>query len=137
MPSIRSAFRIQPIITLAKTPILDVWVGQKQSSKRCSVKKVFLTLIDPCISESYIEIKIKFKFYFHTSLWCLKRFYEVLQGLHKTFRGTTMKCENKINLIFSLRPGLGREALKISQNSQEVIKKSLWHRCFLWILRNF
>ena len=30
-----------------------------------------------------------------------------------------MKCENKINFIFSLRPGLGWEGLKIPQNSQE------------------
>ena len=29
--------------------------------------------------------KIKFNFYFHTSLWCVKRFYEGLEGLHKTF----------------------------------------------------
>ena len=36
--------------------------------------------------------KIKLHFYFHTSLWCFKRFYE---GLHKTFRGTTKKYENK------------------------------------------
>ena len=32
--------------------------------------------------------KIKLNFYFHTFLWCLK-------GLHKTFWGTTKKCENK------------------------------------------
>ena len=44
-----------------------------------------LTLKDPLISESCIEIKIKLNFYFHTSLWCLKRFYEGLKGLHKTF----------------------------------------------------
>ena len=31
----------------------------------------------------------------HTSLWCLKRFYEGLKGPHKTFSGTTKKCENK------------------------------------------
>ena len=31
-----------------------------------------LTLNVPCISESYIEIKIKLNFYFHTSLWGLK-----------------------------------------------------------------
>ena len=43
---------------------------------------VYLTLKDPIISESCIEIKIKLNFYFHTSLWCLKRIYE---GLHKTF----------------------------------------------------
>ena len=37
-----------------------------------------LTLLVPCISESCIEIKIKLSFHFHTSLWCLKRFYEGL-----------------------------------------------------------
>ena len=37
-----------------------------------------LTLKDPFISESCIEIKIELNFYFHTSLWCLKRFYEGL-----------------------------------------------------------
>ena len=26
--------------------------------------------------------KIKLNFYFHTSLWCLKRFYEGLKGAH-------------------------------------------------------
>ena len=44
-----------------------------------------LTLKDLVISESCTEIKIKLNFYFHTSLWCLKRFYEGLKGLHKTF----------------------------------------------------
>ena len=38
----------------------------------------FLKLKDPFISESCIEIKIELNFYFHTSLWCLKRFYEGL-----------------------------------------------------------
>ena len=28
--------------------------------------------------------KIKLNFYFHTSLWCLKRFYEGLKGLSVT-----------------------------------------------------
>ena len=44
-----------------------------------------LILKDPFISESCIEIRIELNFYFHTSLWCLKRFYEDLKGLHKTF----------------------------------------------------
>ena len=35
--------------------------------------------------------KIKLNFYFHTSLWCLKRFYESFKGLRKTFWGTTKK----------------------------------------------
>ena len=52
---------------------------------------VILTIPALCISESSIEIKIKTNFYFHTFLWCLKRFYE--------------------GHIFSLRPGIGREGL--------------------------
>ena len=44
-----------------------------------------LALPSPCISESCIKIKINLNFYFDTSLWCLKRFYEGLYGLHKTF----------------------------------------------------
>ena len=39
--------------------------------------------------------KINLNFYFHISFWCLKRFYEALKGLHKTFQGTTKKFENK------------------------------------------
>ena len=50
-----------------------------------------LTLPVPCISESYIKLY----FYFQTSFWCLKRFYEGIKGLYKTFCGTTKKCENK------------------------------------------
>ena len=45
--------------------------------------------------------KINLNFYFHTSLWCLKRFYEGLKDLHKTFWGTTKKCENKNLIPFS------------------------------------
>ena len=45
----------------------------------------YLTLNIPCISESFIEMKTKLNFYFHTSLCCLK-------GLW----GTTKKYEIKI-----------------------------------------
>ena len=41
-------------------------------------KEGFLTLQEPFISQSCIEIKIELNFYFPTSLWCLKRFCEVL-----------------------------------------------------------
>ena len=34
----------------------------------------------------------------HTSLWCLKRFYEGFKGLQKTFWGTTRKCKNMVLL---------------------------------------
>ena len=54
-----------------------------------------LTPPAPCISKSCIKIKINLKFYFHFSSWCLKKFYEGLWGLHKTFSGTTEKCENE------------------------------------------
>ena len=54
-----------------------------------------LTLPAPDISESWIEIKVNLNLYFHTSLWCLKRFYKGLWGLPKAFWGTTKKCENE------------------------------------------
>ena len=44
-----------------------------------------------CISESCIEMKIKFNFYFHTSLWCLKRFYEGLKLFFLFVRGWDVK----------------------------------------------
>ena len=40
--------------------------------------KPHLSLNIQCISESCVEIKIKLNFYFHTSLWCLKKVYESL-----------------------------------------------------------
>ena len=39
--------------------------------------------------------KNKLNSYFHASLLYLKRFYECLKGLHKTFWGTTKKCKSK------------------------------------------
>ena len=49
--------------------------------------------------------KINLNFYFYTSLWCIKTFYEGHKDLHKTFWGTTKKCENKdLNYIFILIP---------------------------------
>ena len=44
-----------------------------------------VTLKDPLISESCIEIKIELNFYFHTSLWCLKRFTKALKAFIKPF----------------------------------------------------
>ena len=60
-----------------------------------------LTLCSPRISENSINIKINLD-YFLTSLWRLKRFYEGLQSFHKTFWGTSKKCENKYLSLFSL-----------------------------------
>ena len=52
-------------------------------------------LLLTAFSENCIKVKVELNFYCHTSLWWQKRFYEGLEGLHKTFRGTTKKCENK------------------------------------------
>ena len=54
-----------------------------------------IQLINPFRPDHRRREKINLNFYFHTSLWCLKRFYEGLKGLHKIFLGTTKKCENK------------------------------------------
>ena len=54
----------------------------------------YLLLPAQCISESFIKIKINLNFYFDTFFWYLKRFYEGLKGLHKTFCSTSKKCKN-------------------------------------------
>ena len=41
--------------------------------------------LNPCRPDIERGEKINLNFYFHASLWCLKRFYEGLKGLHKTF----------------------------------------------------
>ena len=69
---------------------------------------IVLTLKVPCISESCIEIKIKLDFYFHTSFWCIKRFYE---STIKPFEAPQRSVKRKFNLIFSLCPGLRRKGL--------------------------
>ena len=67
-------------------------------TKHSSTLKRVLTLPVPIPDE---EKTVKLNFYFHTSLWCLNRFYEGPKGLHKTFRHTAKKCENK-NLTYFL-----------------------------------
>ena len=44
--------------------------------------------------------KINLNFYFHTSLWCLKRFYEGLKGLYKPFEAPQRSVKQKLKLIF-------------------------------------
>ena len=53
---------------------LEKWKGLSRSPM-----KILLTLNVPCISESCTEINIKLNFYFHTSLWRLKRFFKAPQ----------------------------------------------------------
>ena len=73
---------------------------------------LFLILPVPCISESCTEI-IKLNFYFHTSLWCLKRFYEGFKGFRKTFRGTTKKYKNKNLTYFFSSSGIGMRRVNL------------------------
>ena len=55
-----------------------------------------LTLKDPLIFESCIEIKIKLTFYFHTSLWCLKRIMKAFKALIKPFEAPQKSVKIKI-----------------------------------------
>ena len=57
------------------------------------------------------KLTLLVSFYFHTSLWCLERFYE---GLYKTISGTGKKCANKnLRIVFNFnktfRNGPGRQ----------------------------
>ena len=70
-------------LTLKLTDGMDFFSIYSKQLLKINIR--ILTLPVLCISESCIEIKIKLNFYFHTSLWCLKKFYE----------GTTKKYENK------------------------------------------
>ena len=68
--------------------------------------------------------KINLNFYFHT-LWPLNRFFEDLKGFHKTFWGTTKKCENKnfsyFNTTFrNARGGKGQEYKNINHTSSKL-----------------
>ena len=72
----------------------------------------FLTLPATCISENCIKIRINLNFYFRFSLWCLKRFYEGLKAFIKPFESPQKSVKIKFMLIFSLRPGSGREGLR-------------------------
>ena len=44
--------------------------------------------------------KIKLNFYFHNSLWCLKRFYQGLKVFIKPFEGPQRSVKIKIELNF-------------------------------------
>ena len=55
-----------------------------------------LTLPVLCISENCIEIKIYLNSYFHTSLWCLKRFVKALKACIKLFEAPQRSVKIKI-----------------------------------------
>ena len=54
-------------------------IKEKATDYRAEMRILtYLTLPAPCISESCIKMKINLNFYFHFSLWCLKKFCEGL-----------------------------------------------------------
>ena len=69
-------------------------IGSKEAIFLKEVKKINNN-VNPSRPNLGQREKIKLNFYFHTSLWYLKRFCEGLKDLHKTFWGTAKKCESK------------------------------------------
>ena len=55
-----------------------------QNPKRALILS-HLEIINPSCPNPGQREKVKLYFYFHTSLWCLERFYEGLKGPHETF----------------------------------------------------
>ena len=93
--------------------------------------------------KSFIKIKINLKFYFHTSLWCLKRFYECLYGLQRKLLWQRKEVwKEKFQLFFSFRSGLGRESnfkylpyFLISQRMQgqwRKVRQTVWKASEEW-----
>ena len=50
----------------------------------CFLSQVDAKAVNPSRPDPAQKEKNNLYFYFHTSLWCLKRFYEDFKGLHKT-----------------------------------------------------
>ena len=61
---------------------------------RFTILKSFCTPLALTVPIPDEEKKINLNFYFHTFLWCHKRF-EGLKGFHKTFWNNIKKCENE------------------------------------------
>ena len=71
--------------------LISISMRGQESCNNQIVFWILLTLPAPILDEKKININS----YFHTSLGCFKRFSEGLKGLHKTFRDTTKKSEDK------------------------------------------
>ena len=90
------------------------WIYRTPRKSRWLVHYSFIWFHQTVPSQSQTNWEINLNFYFHFSLWYLKRIYEGMSGLHKTFCGTIKKCEIKnFQLIFILiqlseNQGVGR-----------------------------
>ena len=58
---------------------------QKEKEKNTLPTTAFKPFPPCAFSECCIKMKTNLNFYFHTSLWYLKRFYKGLKGLYRTF----------------------------------------------------
>ena len=97
--------KLQLFIVLPKTPSMV----SKYFNCNDNLQKPILTLNVPCISESSIEITIKFLFS-HFFVVPQKVLWRPLRPSN-LFRHHKEKWKLKFNLISSLRPGLGQEVL--------------------------
>ena len=84
----------KPLFSVHVKPFLMFFVLYRNRTRTLDKNRLTLNVPIP-------KKRKNLNFYFHTSLWCLKRFYEGLKSLHKTFWGTTKKCEIR-NLSFNL-----------------------------------
>ena len=71
--------------------ILRFWVNFGLQLCRTRTSIIQSSYFNPSRPDPRRREKINLYFYFHTSLWCLKRFYED----HKPFWGSTKKCKTK------------------------------------------
>ena len=65
-------FCLQPIIN----PLTSIWYKETPMG---------INSMNPFPADPGRREKFNLNFYFHTFLWCLKRFYEGLKGVHKIF----------------------------------------------------
>ena len=73
-------------ITMVDHQMFQIWKHFLFDSYVYLLYQIGLTLHAPCISESYIKIKINLNVYFHTSFWCFKRLYEGLKRFYEGFK---------------------------------------------------
>ena len=87
-------FELEILVIFTSTILLKLIIGTWHYLLGSS--NVLFNPSRPVYSESCIDAKIKFNFYFHTSLWCLKRFYEGLEALIKPFEVPQRSVKIKI-----------------------------------------
>ena len=78
---------------MKKIHVIETYMDNRQLNLRLPLFRLNPSCPDPGRWE-----KINLNFYFHT-LWCLERFYEGFQGLHKTFEVRQGRVRIKIYVI--------------------------------------